>query len=108
MAGSRIPELDDELRRRLGRRFGTSVEAWLDELPPTLSDLAERWQLEFESLIQRGSISVVLRCRTVQGRPAVLKVSPARVSSTKRPRLPGGRRFMFPPCSPSTRASVHS
>ena len=78
MAGSRIPELDDELRRRLGRRFGTSVEAWLDELPPTLSDLAERWQLEFESLIQRGSISVVLRCRTVQGRPAVLKVSPAR------------------------------
>ena len=73
-----IPELDDELRRRLGRRFGTAVEAWLDELPPILSDLAERWQLEFASLIQRGSISVVIRCRTAQGRSAVLKASPDR------------------------------
>src|SRR5947207_2172925 len=78
MAGSRIPELDDELRVRLGRRFGAAVETWLDELPPTLSDLAERWQLELGSLIQRGSISVVIRCRAADGRHAVLKVSPAR------------------------------
>lgn len=41
MAPSRIPELDDELRRRLGRRFGPAVELWLDALPPVLSDLAD-------------------------------------------------------------------
>src|SRR5439155_13675320 len=78
MTGRRVPDLDDELRRRLGRRFGTAVEVWLDALPPVLSDLAERWEVEFESLIQRGSISVVIRCRTVKGCPAVLKVSPER------------------------------
>jgi streptomycin 6-kinase len=73
-----VPNLDDELRRRLGRRFGAAVESWLDALPPVLSDLAERWEIEFESLIQRGSISVVIRCRTAEGRAAVLKVSPER------------------------------
>ena len=56
------PELDDELRRRLRRRFGSTIEAWPDELPPVLADLAERWQIELESLIQRGNMSVVIRC----------------------------------------------
>jgi streptomycin 6-kinase len=74
----RVPELDDELRRRLGRRFGTTVEAWLDALPPVLVALAERWRIEYGSLIRRGTISVVIRCRTADGRPAVLKVSPDR------------------------------
>src|SRR5689334_7677050 len=72
------PELDDELRRRLGRRFGSAIDSWLDELPPVLGDLAERWQIDFESLIQRGSMSVVIRCRTAEGRPTVLKLSPER------------------------------
>ena len=78
MTGRRVPDLDDELRRRLGRRFGTAVESWLDALPPVLSELAERWDVEFESLIPRGSISVVIRCQTAEGCPAVLKVSPER------------------------------
>ena len=78
MGDSRVPELDTELRRRLRRRFGAAVERWLDELPPVLSELAGRWQLELGSIIQRGSISVVIRCRTAQGRPAVIKVSPER------------------------------
>jgi len=78
MATSRVPELDDELRRRLGRRFGSQVESWLDDLPPVLGDLADRWRIDLESLIQRGSMSVVIRCRTADGRPAVLKVSPER------------------------------
>jgi len=64
MAGPRVPELDDELRRRLRRRFGIAVDAWLDELPPVLTELAERWQLEYGPLVQRGSISVVIRCQT--------------------------------------------
>ncbi len=78
MAGSSLPALDDELRRRLGRRFGTAIDAWFDELPFVLSDLARRWDIEWDTLIQRGSMSVVIRCRTAKARPAVLKVSPER------------------------------
>lgn len=76
VASRGVPELDDELRSRLGRRFGHEVGPWLDALPQTLRDLAERWEIEFGSLIQRGSFSVVIRCRTAEGRSAVLKVSP--------------------------------
>jgi streptomycin 6-kinase len=75
---SSIPELDDELRQRLGRRFGSAIDAWFDELPAVLEDLAERWGVEWGALIQRGSMSVVVLCRTADGRPAVLKVSPER------------------------------
>lgn len=71
-----MPDLDDELRSRLGRRFGKEVESWLDALPQVLGDLAERWEIELGLLIQRGSFSVVIRCRTADGRSAVLKVSP--------------------------------
>ncbi len=79
MAGSSsIPELDHEVHRRLGRRFGSAIDAWFDELPLVLSDLNWRWQIDYGSLIQRGSMSVVIRCRLADGRPAVLKVSPDR------------------------------
>ena len=71
-----VPALDGELRSRLGRRFGQRVEPWLDALPEVLLGLAERWQIELRSLIQRGTFSVVIRCRTADGRPAVLKISP--------------------------------
>src|SRR5205814_702154 len=66
------------VRRRLTARFGAEVGAWFDELPDVLSALAERWEVEFGSLIPRGSMSVVIRCQTTDGRPAVLKISPDR------------------------------
>jgi streptomycin 6-kinase len=75
---SPAPRIDDGVRRRLTARFGAEVGAWFDELPDVLSALAERWQVEFGSLIPRGSMSVVIRCRMTDGRPAVLKVSPDR------------------------------
>ena len=62
---------------RLTRRFGAAIDAWFDELPAVLCRLADRWNLEWGDLIQRGSMSVVLRC-AADGRPAVLKVSPER------------------------------
>jgi streptomycin 6-kinase len=70
------PRIDDVVRRRLTERFGAEVGPWFDELPAVLSALAERWQVEFDSLIPRGSMSVVIRCRMIDGRPAVLKLSP--------------------------------
>jgi streptomycin 6-kinase len=78
MTTSSVPELDEELRRRLGRRFGSALDVWFDGLPAVLSDLAERWDIQWGTLIQRGSMSVVIRCRTADGRPAVLKASPER------------------------------
>jgi streptomycin 6-kinase len=74
----RGPELDDQLRHRLRRRFGDPVDSWLDGLPPVLAGVAERWQIVLDSVVQRGSMSVVMRCRTGDGRPAVLKTSPDR------------------------------
>ena len=56
MATSSLPELDDELRLRLGRRFGSAIDGWFDALPAVLSDLAERWDIEWGTLIQRGSV----------------------------------------------------
>jgi streptomycin 6-kinase len=78
MSPTSVPELDAELRQRLGRRFGGAIDEWLDALPAALDDLAERWGIEWGALIQRGSMSVVIRCETADGRPAVLKASPDR------------------------------
>jgi streptomycin 6-kinase len=75
---SPVPSVDDGVRRRLTARFGVEVEAWFEELPSVLSALAERWELDFDTLIPRGSMSVVVRCRLADGRSAVLKISPDR------------------------------
>jgi streptomycin 6-kinase len=78
--GSQVPSVDDGVRRRLTARFGAEVDEWFHELPGVLSSLAERWHFEFGSPIPRGSMSVVIRCRMIDGSrsPAVLKVSPDR------------------------------
>jgi streptomycin 6-kinase len=76
MADPHVPALDNGLRLRLRRRYGNKIDAWLDELPPLLVALGERWAVEYESLIQRGSMSVVVRCKDGAGRAAVLKVCP--------------------------------
>ena len=73
-----LPNLDHGLRRRLVARFGDQVESWLDELPPVLAMLAERWHVELGPLIPRGHMSVVGWCRTADGNLAVLKVCPDR------------------------------
>jgi streptomycin 6-kinase len=75
---SELPALDDDLRRRLTKRFGSDIDPWFDRLPGVLAALADRWRLEWGSLIARGNMSVVVRCRTTQERPAVLKVCPDR------------------------------
>src|SRR5438132_2580512 len=72
-----VPRLD-EARQRLVRRFGDGVQSWLEELPGRLLVLRERWSLVPDSVIPKGSMSVVIRCRTPQGQRAVLKISPDR------------------------------
>ena len=75
---STVPDIDPGARQRLVARFGTDVEAWLEELPGVLTALAARWQFELGSPIPRGSVSAVFRCRMADGRRAVLKASPDR------------------------------
>ena len=73
-----LPRLDEQLPERLVRRFGDGVQSWLEELPGRLLVLRERWRLDLDSVIPQGSMSVVIRCRTLQGQRAVLKISPDR------------------------------
>jgi len=72
-----VPNLD-EARQRLVRRFGDGVQSWMDELPGRLLVVRERWRLELDSVLPKGSMSVVLRCRTAQGERAMLKICPDR------------------------------
>jgi streptomycin 6-kinase len=73
---NRIPALDEHVHLRLSRRFGRDVDAWFDRLPGVLAVLADGWRLQWGPLIPRGNMSVVVRCWTGDGRPAVLKVCP--------------------------------
>jgi len=75
---SQALRIDDGVRRRLTARFGAGIAPWFEELPSVVDTLQERWGIELGPAIPRGSVSVVNRCRTRDGRPAVLKVSPDR------------------------------
>ena len=76
--GPALPRIDTAARGRLTARFGSAAEAWLDAAPDLLTTLAERWRLELGAAIPRGSVSLVLHCRTDTGAAAVLKASPDR------------------------------
>jgi streptomycin 6-kinase len=80
------PEIDAEVRRRLGRRYGLAVGHWLDALPRLLQDIAERWHLDLGPLVRRGTVSVVVRCRAPGDARVILKVSPdhARITAEAR------------------------
>lgn len=69
MAHPPLPQLDDDMHRRLFPRYGTAIDAWLADLPPQLAALAERWALRLESVVPHGHIAVVIRCQTADGRP---------------------------------------
>jgi len=71
-------QIDPGTRQRLTARYGAAVEAWLGGLPSTLAALADRWQFELDAPFPRGTMSVVFRCRLIDGSAAVLKVSPDR------------------------------
>lgn len=70
--------IDPDVRKRLTLRFGSEIESWFDALPALLNSLSGQWGFEPGSPIPRGSVCVVLKCRTDDQRPAVLKVSPDR------------------------------
>jgi streptomycin 6-kinase len=63
-------------RGRLLARFGVRVEPWWERLPGAIADLAARWDLVVGEAVGRGNTSLVIRCRRVDGRPAVLKLTP--------------------------------
>jgi streptomycin 6-kinase len=70
------PLVDDEVRHRLSRRYGSGIGSWLDALPARLQELAWRWRLDLGPFVRRGTVSVVLNCRDQAGTPVILKVSP--------------------------------
>jgi streptomycin 6-kinase len=83
-------------RGRLLARFGTLVEPWWARVPAILTELADRWDLVIGDAVGRGSTSLVIRCQSADGRPAVLKLVPdanvvAGEASALRSWAPSGR-----------------
>jgi streptomycin 6-kinase len=74
-----VNHVDEAVRQRLISRFGSEVESWFETLPDVLAVLAATWRIDLGAPVPRGSMSVVLRCRTEDHRPAVLKISPDRL-----------------------------
>jgi hypothetical protein len=70
--------VDDEVRHRLSRRYGSAIGPWFDALPTVLEGLARTWRLDIRSVVRRGGVSLVLSCRDPLGTPLILKVSPHR------------------------------
>jgi streptomycin 6-kinase len=66
----------DATRGRLLVRFGARVEPWWARLPEAIAALAARWELAMGEAVGRGNTSLLVRCRRVDGRPAMLKLTP--------------------------------
>ena len=62
------------LTRARVRSMGPRGVAWADALPGRLADLARDWGLDLGRSLPGGSNSYVVRARTADGVPAVLKV----------------------------------
>lgn len=63
-------------RTTLIERFGPQVITWCDELPRRIATLAAAWKLRVEQALPAGGTSVLLRCRTDDEQPVVLKLTP--------------------------------
>jgi streptomycin 6-kinase len=73
-----VPQIDAGVRARLLARFGAEAEPWFDQLPELLARLGDAWGITYREAVPRGSVSVVMRCQTVDGTPVVLKATPDR------------------------------
>ncbi len=72
------------------------MEPWWERLPEDVAELAERWELVIGGAVGRGNTSLVLWCRRIDGRAAVLKLTPdaelgAAEASALRRWVPSGR-----------------
>jgi streptomycin 6-kinase len=70
------PDLVEGWTTKLVRRFGSSVADWAAGLPGMVDLVAARWGLTMGAPIDDGASSITFRCTAVDGRPAVLKLSP--------------------------------
>ena len=68
--------MTDAITEKLVRRFGSGAAEWAAGLSALVADCARRWRLEAGEPFAGGALSVVIRVRMADGRPAVLKLSP--------------------------------
>jgi streptomycin 6-kinase len=61
----------EPVRARLVRRFGPDVNAWVDQVPARIAELADRWRLKVGEPYPIGNSAIAIRCGEV-----VLKLSP--------------------------------
>lgn len=86
-----------QVEPQLVHRFGPSATEWCATLPARVAELSTRWQLRVGSPFEAGASSLVLRCTTAAGIPAVLKLSPDTT-------LMGAQADMLEHLAPSGRA----
>jgi streptomycin 6-kinase len=58
------------------RRFGPEIEAWCDDVPRLVGELAARWELRELEPVPAGGTSRVVACRIADGERAFLKLTP--------------------------------
>lgn|GEM_PF-638907 len=64
-------DVPDEVRNKV---VGDGNEAWLDELPVLVEELAQDWALTIGSTLRGGHLAVVVEATVTDGTQAVLKV----------------------------------
>lgn len=71
-----IHQYIQQVEPQLVHRFGPSASEWCAQLPPLISELSTRWQLQIGTPFEAGASSLTLRCTTSDNTAAVLKLSP--------------------------------
>lgn len=62
--------------QRRAASHGQAGRDWLDGLPARVDEVADRWRLRLEGVLDGGSESLALAVACGDGRPAVLKMAP--------------------------------
>lgn len=71
---TRLYHIDDVFRHRITTMRGEAGRAWIDHIPATIAEFAERWSLTVHEPFPNLSFNVVLPVTRADGSPAVLKL----------------------------------
>jgi streptomycin 6-kinase len=67
-------QIDPQFAQRMVAMRGEAGRAWIDQLPTTIAELAQRWSLLVHPPFRNLSFNYVLPATQADGRPAVLKL----------------------------------
>ncbi|MEU7043331.1 aminoglycoside phosphotransferase family protein [Streptomyces varsoviensis] len=95
--------------RAKAQRLGRRGQEWLTGLPDLVAELEQRWSVTAGDPLDRATSAYVLRARTRDGRPAVLKLAvpdPGFPSALRTLRLADGQGYVRPLAHDAERHAV--